>query len=43
MPGVGFYLFSITLKPRMSTPKKKNDKGYILSNVSKVKNEMEKE
>ena len=23
MPGVGFYLFSITLKPRMSTPKKK--------------------
>lgn len=43
MSGVGFYLFSIILKPPISTLKKtNNNKGYILSNVSKVKNEKKK-
>ena len=40
MSGVGFYLFSIILKPPIITLKKtNNNKGYILSNVSKVNNE----
>lgn len=42
MLGVGFYFFSIILIKASHEHSEKNDKGYILSNVNKVKNEKEK-